>query len=183
MLIKSANPKGIDYSIQQLQADLYAFLIDRWTLDGLSPDYTCYDRCYRNQTKDGIIPEVFTGKGYKEVLFDDKVKVLSFFDIENSITYDTDNNGNRVNVSLLFMVNLKKLKGDNIRPDEEVRQDVQTFLQHEKYGFMLNGIEIGLENVFANFQSLRIKYRDLNPLHCFRFNFTKVYRFTDHVCT
>lgn len=186
MIIQAPSPVGIDFKLQKLQSDLHAHLISQWSLNAnLSTDYACYDRCYRNQTKNGFTPEVYQSNGnYKEVLFDDKVKAFSFFGVGNNIEYKADSNGNIVDVHLIFMVNLESLKGSG-RKDEEARQDVQLFLQHELYGFQLKGIQIGIDNVFNEYSGFepKIKYRDLNPFHCFRFNFTTLYHFTDHQCT
>lgn len=184
MLVQAPSPKGIDYKLQQFQTRLHTHLITQWALDTLAPDYTCYDRCYRNQNKNGFIPEVYHQNGsYKEVAVDDKVKALSFFGMGEVVDYNTDNNNNTADVHLIFCVDLKKLKGGTARPDEEVRQDVQTFLQHEYFGMMLQGIEIGIDNVFREYTGLRVKFRDMQPLHCFRFNFRFTYRFSDHECT
>lgn len=180
MLVQSSNPKGIDVSIQALQTKMFTYLSTLWSLDVLSPDYSCYDRCYRNQTKDGLVPEVWNGNDYKQVFFDDKTKVQSFFDLSPNI--QVNSNGNNVaSVYLIFMVNLE-IKGKNIRPDEEIRQDVQSFLSSNPFGFNLNSISIGLDNVFSDFNASKIKYRDMNPLHCFKFTLEKTYNHKDHIC-
>lgn len=181
MLNQSINPKGIDVSIQAFQAKMFTYLTTLWSIDTLAPDYQSYDRCYRNQLKDGLVPEVFTGNGYKQVLFDDKLKVQSFFDIGNRITTNEDGS-NECEVYLIFMLNLEKLKGKGIRPDEEVRQDIQGFLNSSYFGFNLKQIVLGIDNVFSDFDSTKIKYRDMQPLHCIKFIFDKTYSFKEHIC-
>ena len=174
MIVQAPSPVGIDFKLQKFQTDLHSHLISGWGLDSvLATDYACYDRCYRNQTKDGFIPEVYQSSGnYKEVALDDKVKAISFFGLGNSIDYDTNSNINVADVHLIFMVNLESIKGSG-RLDEAVRQDVQKFLQHELYGFRLQNITIGIDNVFTEYAGFasRLKFRDLNPFHLFRFDF------------
>lgn len=179
MLSQSPSPKGIDKSLQDFQSKMYTYLCTLWGLDSLSVDYNCFDRCFRNQNKEGIVPEIYTSNGYKQVLFDDKCKVVSFFDIGSTISVDLSN---EAEVHLIFMANLEKLKGKGLRPDEEFRQDIQTFLDSGYFGFNLNQITLGLDNVFNEYATTRIKYRDMNPLHCVRFTFSKTYSFKDHVC-
>lgn len=181
MLVQAPNPKGIDKSLQQLQSKMYTHLTALWSLDALSPDYQCYDRCFRNQTKEGLVPEIYSTNGYKQVLFDDKHKVQSFFDIDSRINVNSDGSNN-VEVYLIFMLNLEKLKGKGIRPDELVRQEIQTFLDNNYFGFILKSITLGLDNVFSEFNSTKIKYRDMQPLHCLKFTFDKTYSFKDHIC-
>lgn len=183
MLVQAPNPRGIDFKLQKFQTNLHTHLISKWVLDANAPDYTCYDRCYRNQNKNGFIPEVYTQNGdYKEVAVNDNVKVLSFFGMGPTVTYLTESNLNQSEVHLIFCANLKKVKATNSRPDEAIRQDVQDFLQHEYFGFLLNSIEIGIDNVFSEYSGLQIRYKDLQPFHCFRFNLAVTYPFNDHQC-
>lgn len=184
MLIQSPNPKGIDVKLQKFQRDLHTHLIAKWGLDANSNDYTCYDRCYRNQKANGFIPEVYNQNGsYTDVVFNDNIKALSFFGLGNSIEYLMSNHSNVASVHLIFCVDLKKLKGGVTRPDEEVRQDVQLFAYLKKYSFIPTSIEIGIDNVFTEYNALQVNYKDLQPFHCFRFNFDVTYPFKDHVCT
>lgn len=181
MIIKAADPVGIDIIIQRFQKDLHDHLIDLWGLDQASAkDYLCHDRCYRNQNTDGYLPELYTTKGeYKELMVDDKVKALSFFGIGGNIDYDRENQQNIAQVHLIFFVDLKKLKATEARPDEEVRRDVELHLRAGYMGMNLTGVLIGIDNVFAEYngwiKDRGIKYRDLQPFHCFRFNFELAY--------
>jgi hypothetical protein len=187
MIIKSPSPFGIDISIQNFQKRLHDALITEWGLDGDSMiDYLCYDRCYRNQRKDGFIPEVYSLNGeYKEVLIDDKVKVLSFFGIGSTSNYIKDEHLNESTVHLLFFVNLKALKSVTTRPDELIRQEIQSLCEAEFNGMELTSIQIGIDNILTEYTGADklIKFRDMNPFHCFRLNFNLTYDYTDHICT
>lgn len=185
MLIQAPNPVGIDYKLQQFQTKMHSYLITKWGLSLTSAnDYKCYDRCYRNQTKEGFKPEVYDQNGsYTDLLFNDNVKVQSFFGIGNTLNYSQPNKANDADVHLIFMVNLEKLKNTKTRPDEEVRQDIQSFLVHSHFRFILTSIQIGIDTVFSDYSAVTVKYRDMQPLHCFRFNFDNLYTFSDHECT
>ncbi|HEY1044954.1 MAG TPA: hypothetical protein VGF79_00850 [Bacteroidia bacterium] len=188
MKIQSPTPKGIDYVIQQFQNWLHTQLIARWGLSDVSTtDWLCYDRAYKNQKTDGYVPEVYLTKNeYKEVLLDDKVKVTSFFGVGDTIEVDTQENQNVANVHLIFFVNLKKLKVTDARPDEITRQDVQYFCNQDLYGFTLEGIQTGIEAVLSDYPGFMresgMKHRDMNPFHCFRFNFSLRYDYDKHEC-
>jgi hypothetical protein len=168
MLYTKNNPIGIDKEIDQLQKIIFKNLLKKWSID--ASDYNCFCRAYKNQHKIGYIPEFYTGNNeYRELFFDDTVYVTSFF-----IVADKTNiimNGYQTVVSLIFCVDISKLKNLLHRGDEEIRQDVLGALQT----LDLISVETGINNVFKEFSVSNIKYRDLHPLHCFRFNFNLIY--------
>ncbi|MBP7398183.1 MAG: hypothetical protein KA954_01260 [Chitinophagales bacterium] len=189
MLITKSTPVGIDVSIQQLQTKLHGVLMSKW---GLNPAiaaenklYKCYGRCYRNKKEGSYIAEVFTeGNDYKEVYWDDNLNVLSFFGISNSIKHELKE---KVNVHLIFFVNLKKLKPDlTTRGDEEVRADVIKLMQSANYGFQYLSVDLWLENVLkeytGSFRENRLKVVDMHPIHCFRLNFSLTYNINQTNC-
>jgi len=162
------NPIGIDIPIQNLQKYLYGKLCKIW---GISEDeYTSYCRVYRNQTKDGYIPEFYKGNNeYSESLPDDRVSALSFF----SMTEKATNNMGAItqNVALIFSVNIEKLnKNVPHRADEEIRQDVIELVNSRLFGFEFLSIETGIKNVFKEYKTEGIKFNDMHPYHCFRLN-------------
>ena len=183
-IIKQSNVKGIDQSIQSFQSFIYTALCGVWGLSGT--DWDCYDRAYRNQSKDGYYPEVFKGNStgvaksqdYKEALFNDAVKVQSFFLLGD----DTKIAGVKatVQVSLIFMLNVPKIKtGATNRADEKIRNDVIRQCMYERYGFKVSGISTGIDSVFKEFSGWKkkegIKSRDIHPWHCFRIDFEVSY--------
>lgn len=187
--IRQPAPTGIDISIQGFQTTLYAQLKALWGLQDAA--WSCYDRAYRNQVKDGgYIPEVFVGSGtaqkksqdYKEVYFDDKVKVTSFFGLGENIKMDGPQA--TANVFLIFCItDLPALRSGTNRRDEQVRNDVQQVCSIPRNGFEITGIELGIDNVFREYPGWRrtegIKYRDMHPMHCFRINFNVVFSIYD----
>jgi len=177
MLYTKISPVGIDIQIQRLQTLLFAKLPAIW---GISDTlYECYGRCYRNQKDEGYVAEVYKGNNeYKEVYVDDRISAISFFGLTDQ-TIDM-NKVNKAEVHLIFWVDIKKVKPALLhRGDEEVRKDVEQIIKN-KYGFQLSGIDLGIENVLRDYPgSLEsdkvIKYRDMHPFHCFRFNFDLLY--------
>lgn len=184
MYIRQDTP-GIDKQIDGLQKLLYPQILELWGLTAEidSPTgYNSYARAYRNQTKDGYVPEVFTGgKDYKEVYVNDRIKALSFFTLGEIIPFTTGQF--QANVSLIFFVNLTKIVTGDDRQDEKVRQQIVKLVQGSKaFGFQFTGVEIGIDNVFREYSGFRknegIKYRDMHPFHCFRLNFKVPYTST-----
>lgn len=184
-LITKISPVGIDVPIQSFQTWLYGALSGKWPVN--SSSFNCHGRAYRNQTADGYTPEVFSGlattggKDYEEVMFNDTLKALCFFSVGEQAKYDT---GTTVaKIGLIFMVNVPQLKPTILhRGDEEIRRDVELLCAGKRFGFTMTGFETGIDNVFREFSGWRksdgIKYRDMQPLHCFRINFDLLYTLT-----
>lgn len=175
------SPKGIDIHIQKLQRFLYPALKTLW---GITDDvaFDAYGRAYRNQVKDGAVPEAYIGGNeYREVLFDDRRKAISFFGVGESIKYNVGTA--TAPVFIVFMVNLAEIKGGLSRADEEVHVDVQKLLQPGRSGFEILSFETGIENVFKEYPGWRrnpgLKYRDMHPFHCFRINLSLTYNIQD----
>lgn len=188
--VKQPNAAGIDKAIQGFQKTMYDKLKAAWQLQ--DTDWLCYDRAYKNQNEDGAYyPEVFDGNNssgnkaqdYHEVMFEDTVKLQSFFGIGETIK--NDGITATVSVFLIFMINnLPALKPGLInRADEAVRIDAQRACVMPRYGFFMTGLTLGVENVFKEYNGWRkkegIKHRDMHPFHCFRVNFNVVYNIQD----
>ncbi len=181
LVIKNSTV-GIDVPIQQLQKKLYSQLKVVWGITN-DTDYSSYGRAYKNQTNDGISPEVFIGgMDYRDIYFDDTLKALSFFAIDDTVKY---NEGSATsNVSLIFMVNVQTLKPSiTHRADEEIRQNVTSLIRPQMFGFTIQSIVTGINNVFKEYsgwmKTTGIRYRDMQPLHCFRINMALLYKLSD----
>jgi len=147
-------------------------------------DYQAHGRCYRNQKQDGYIAEVYMGgKEYREVYLDDRFKAISFFGLtESGIGVKI---ANTVEVHLIYFLNIDLVKpGILHRADEEVRKDVQALVDTPIFGFTLTGIELGIDRVFQEYAGTilasranlnGLKFRDMHPYHCFRFDFDLTY--------
>lgn len=175
MLYTKSAPVGIDIPIQNLQTILHTKLNEVWQMS--AGDYRAYGRCYRNQKDSGYVAEWYIGsREYNELYLDDRVKVISFFGLNSPIDHKISN---IAPVHLIFFVNVQSVKNLSHRGDEEVRVDVQNIVQGDWYGFNLNRVVLGIENVLDEYPgSLRdvgLKFRDMHPFHCFRFDFDLLY--------
>ena len=175
MLYTKVSPVGIDIPIQKMQVYLHDKLDTLWMLAPLAQQ--AYGRCYRNQKDDGYVAEGYKGKNeYIELYLDDRYPVLSFFGVEENIDF---NISNTAKVHLIYFVNIQALEYSHHRADEEVRRDVQLLVQSGYQGFVFTGIRTGIDNVLEEYPgSIRdkgLRFRDMHPFHCFRFDFNLNY--------
>ncbi|MBX3253918.1 MAG: hypothetical protein KF862_07220 [Chitinophagaceae bacterium] len=182
MLILKNNPAGVDIPIQKAQTKLHSFLTNAWEID--EGQYECYGRAYRNQSEGGYVAEVYIGGNeYKEVYFNDGLHAISFFGISTEVTNSVMN---RVNVHLVMFADLNKMAlkdrfGATIqhRADEELRQQVFRSLSKFSFGMNYEGFELGVENVLKEYPGTRrddrLKFIDMHPYHCFRFNYNLIF--------
>lgn len=166
---------GIDIPIQKLQIMLYDRIKAIWSVtDGT---FNMHGRAYRNQLQDGYVPEVYVGGNeYRDSYFNDTLAGSAFFGYEST---KVDGLDPKAVVSLIMMVNLAKIKPGTVRNDEEARVDIERICLERNYGFFLTGIETGIDKVFKEYGIKSIKYRDMQPWHCFRLNFNITYNIYD----
>ena len=180
MNVTKQSVTGVDIPIQKLQSFLYNALKPTW--DYTDATFNAYGRAYRNQTNDGYTPEIYNSKGeYSDAYFDDKLSGSSFFGLGE--TTKVDGGDVLANVFIIYMVNLSKIKPSEPRNDEEARIDVERLLLAPQYGFNLTGIITGIDQVFKEYSGYKavkgIKFRDMQPWHCFRLNFQVNYNIYD----
>jgi hypothetical protein len=180
-LLQRNIASGIDIPIQRFQSFMYQQIITKiLNVSEVDLRYKCYGRCYRNNSKEGYIPELFQGgKEYKPLFYDDSMWIVSFFGIgENTSVSDT---GALNSVHLIFWMNLSKfdgLVGAGDRFDENIRVKLYDLFSTQRFGFNLTGVELGWENVYREYPGFlknNDKYRDMHPYHAFRFNFNLNY--------
>lgn len=180
MNVTKPSVTGIDIPIQKYQTVLYTQLQPLWAFTDAT--FNMYGRAYRNQTLDGYTPEIYKGVNeYNDSYFDDTLSGSAFFGLGET----TKVTGGDVlaNVFIIFMVNLDKIKPGTTRNDEEVRVDVERIANTNIYGFFLTGIITGIDQVFKEYSGYKavkgIKFRDMQPWHCFRLNFQVNYNIYD----
>lgn len=176
------SPLGIDKEIQQLQVDLYDFLISRWV-----NNLDAYGRVYKNKDEndDTVFPQYYKGEGEykKDVYHNDEVSGTFFFiDADESTTED-----GFVYVSVVkcvFMVDLKKILPNSVdRADQEAQRDVIEILRELSPGkFSIVEVQKGISNIFSGFDQVKIKDLDIQPYHCFSVNIKLSYNINDK-CT
>jgi hypothetical protein len=177
MIYLKTKVVGVDIPIQALQNYLYVQLKKKWSLS--DANLQGYGRIYRNQTPDGYSPEAYLGNGeYGDTFFDDKTSVNFAFFLGDVQKYSAG--GMMANVSVSFCLNVPLVKpGYAWRADEEIRLDVENILHSPRMGFIYQGTETGIDNVFREYSGWNkkkgIQYMDMHPLHCFRINLSTVY--------
>jgi hypothetical protein len=181
-IIQRANPVGIDRLISSHQNHLF----NRVTISGFTntDSWDSYDRAYGNPTEGGEMPEHFTGNiDYKEVLFDDRQLMTSFYWMGERQTV-LETGLFQSEVSLIVQAQIGEIyPNDGQRYDESLRN--QFYFNSQNYtrqdSFRLNGIETGIDNVYREFFRQNIRFTDMSKYHVFRLNYTVTY--TPECCT
>jgi len=174
--IQRANPVGIDRLISSHQNHLF----NRVAISGFTnaDSWVSYDRAYGNPTDGGAIPEHFTGgKDYKEVLFDDRHLMTSFYWMEESQNPNSDGLI-VVTISLIVQAQIGNMyPNDGQRYDEALRNQFyyhsNNYVSYDKFKF--NGIETGINNVFREFKRQNIQFENMSEKHVFRLNYEAKY--------
>lgn len=174
-LVKKTLPVGIDIVIDGLQEELYTGLTAKgWT------DYESYPRTYKNETKEGLIPETYTDKGeYKEVYFDDKFNATSFWIAEDVKTQDNDPRF-KVNIKVIFQVKLNKLYPTiTHRADEEMHKDISSILGNSYVVDRYNTkITTGIKKIYNDEGLISTKgFEDMSNYHVVKFDIGVDYAF------
>lgn len=127
-----------------------------------------HGRCFRNQRKNQIIPEVLIEgtNDYECVLFDDKLSAMCFFDA--SETVDNIATNPLQEVRLIFAVNLKKLYPSiAYRATEEAHKDVIAVINRtSQVQFKLLRIDTGL-SAYGNLSTVSLKAYNMQPWYTF----------------
>ena len=175
-LVTKQNPVGIDVYIQNLQSALYANFVEEWNLDS-EVDWNCYGRIYRLFDSEGkeYLPYPFdSGNEYeKPALFEDTVKLQSFFDILETQKLD-DALQSSLKVVLYFFGDLTKIFGDNNdRFDETMAMQVASFVQ-QIFNFRLHSKRIGIKTIMKDWNGYTNDYTKSSneqPLYAFALEF------------
>jgi hypothetical protein len=165
-----AEPKGIDFPIQDLQTLFQSSLFT--SVPALDKKF--YPRVFSN-VKNGVnIPEDFEDG---EVLFDDSLTVTSWFDVMGSPDeYDASNFFQ--SIGIVFVVNLEKLfPGLSHRAVEEAHLAVQQILKRRPMMFQAENLITGIE-AYGEFNTNKLKFPDMHPWHVFRFEGNVTYELT-----
>lgn len=158
MLYLRENPQGIDQRIEIIQKAIYSKL--GWK------DIVVFGRIYRNPKDKGYTPEAYIKDGeYKDVLTNDLKSGTMFF-IESESHTPIMGNDFETELKIVFMLDLKKLSGSQIRNDVEVQNNA--LLEVKKNRFItITKLEKGIETVFKGFDTSNIKLNDMQPYHVF----------------
>ena len=175
-LILKDSPVGVDKSVDTIQKALYAALVT----NGTWTNYQSYHRAYRNETENGVKPELFTGNGndYVDAYMDDQFTVTSFFLVEDETEIIDDMFTS--DISVIFQVNLNKLYTTAPhRFDEEFRNQIVKIFKDLNGTFSFNSITTSIDGVYAGLNTEQVRLNDTHPCHVVRYELTANYQ---HAC-
>ena len=162
-LIQKNNPINEDVVIAKIQTELYNNLIAKGVAS-----YESYERVY---VVNGV-PELYLGNGnYKEVFFDDRFNLTSFFLLGN--TKEIDNIGTAtIDLAIIFQANLVQLYSNIVhRADAEFHADITDSLNQIPIDFEFISIVTGFDNVYSGLTIENKQYLDdMSRFHLVRFN-------------
>jgi len=167
------NAVGVDAVINTYIQRINAYLNVKklWNID-------IYHKIYREMTDQGVYaPYSFVSvKDYKEVFLNDKVNGECGFYLNQK----RDVKGNLVTVScdVIFSINIDKIDGSSLQREDE--KAIMIALAAVEECEEVTSIKTGINNVFADFDTDRIKYRDLQPF--LNFSFTININFKNNKC-
>jgi hypothetical protein len=176
MLYTIDKPKGIDAPVQLLQTYLFRQVTHELQL--AAADYECYGRIYRTKRDNLTVPEAYIGGNeYREVLFNDKTAIQSFFDVGDIIKSDL-NTHYTAKVSLYVQMRLDKIVAfmdNSYRMDEDARTLFQR-ITDQKFMFFISAVVIGLKEALKDYTGVinptDMDHRNMHPFLVFRIDYT-----------
>lgn len=172
------TPLGLDAEVQKIQTPLYAGLSSRWsgTLEG-------FGKSYKNEQKEGGTKLEWwntSENDYQDVYFDDSSSDSTFFFIDDNSDTTTDEVVYTANLKCVFMMNLENIyPGIAGRQDAQAHRDAIETLRDVSKKFKVTGIEKTIDAVFSGIDTDKIKFNDIQPLHCFAVLIELNYYLTD----
>lgn len=163
--IAKTNPKLIDEVIDYIQDELELSLaFENW-----ENNHRAYKTPIANERF--FKAELYQGNGdYKECFFDDYFNATSFFIESDNAEF---RNGKIVQkCSFIFQCKLDALFPDiTHRADQELRAKLLSVFMNLNDSVVFEGFEIGIENVYNEFDRSGLKFHDLGNFHVIRMNF------------
>jgi len=161
-VIAKITAYGLDKIIKLIQTNIDNKL--RW-LDTVN----IYGKVQRTEKEEGFYPEVWSSENeYKEIFIDDNVGAIIGFYVKSPRTIDGYYKD--VEVDVICTCDLKKIFGNTNRDDERAFNELFDILASTTYVDSLNSMKEGIENVFTDFDTSLIKYRDMQPFYVFSIN-------------
>lgn len=173
-----ATTYGLESKVKELQEYLDAKLFGGNIWSGDSEIYGVMNPLRKDlETGTITVPEAYKGTGannkeYSEVFINDKVAVtIGFLVLDRSLLPYRS-----ANIDIVFTILLPK-----IYPTSTTRDREKALLEAEKalenYGGIQSVLDVkeGVEDVFSDFDTERIKYRDMHPWYVFSLNIDLTY--------
>jgi len=182
------SAEGLSLAIQSIQEELYDALPDFWSgdIEGFGKVYKNIENSFNDiptyyKSAKIFIPEVYNSNtgNYEDVYYNDRKScVFCFLISDKDETEDQILFKNKVKV--VFMVDLKKIyPSEKERQDAKAQKDVIDILRNINGSYEINEIERGIDNVFNQYTTSKIRFNDLQPLHAFSVNIDLEYYLTD----
>ena len=124
-----------------------------------------YSRVFHNLDKNGnLIGEVYTeGKDYKEVMFDDRYMVNSFFDVSDTINDVNPELQATREVGIIFQCHLPSVYPTaTTRLTEELYRDVLEVIKTQSMSVIPESIEAGLD-AYGEMFTGNLREFDMHP--------------------
>lgn len=169
--IAKTNPKMLDEVIDYIQDELERVLaFENW-----ENNHRAYKTPIANERL--FKAEVYGGNGnYKECFFDDYFNATSFFIEEDNA--EMRNGKINQSCSFIFQCKLNALYPEiEHRADQELRADLLNVFMNLDDRVSFDGFDLGIDNVYREFDKSNLKYHDFGDFHVIRINFTA--RFSD----
>jgi hypothetical protein len=165
-IFRKTNPIGKDHPIDRLQLYLYN--------NTSFANHDSHHRAYKNikgKNDDSLVPERYDVDGeYKDLYYNDNLNVLSFFLSSDEVTNNEDR-AYLTDLSIIYEVNLKELYPTiTHRADEEFVNDILYWIDRSNFGFKIESITTGVNNVYSGLNTVLPKLDDIGKRFVVRFN-------------
>jgi hypothetical protein len=173
-LERKPNPVNEDTAIDKIQVALYKGLVT----NGTWTNYESYHRAHKNETPNGIRPEIFRGTARGNDFWDafnnDEFNATSFFLIPDNIP---EENGMRTaNISIIFQVNLEKLYPSAPHLfDAEMHMEVESILKKLDGTFTFIDTHTSIEGVYEGLDTSKVQWDNMQKFHVVRFEIEAKY--------
>jgi len=159
MIYLKDNAIGVDKKINFCMQKINSLnTVKDWNID-------IFHRIYRERREDVYLPYRFvSGKEYKEAFLNDKTNGEVGFYLNNNRTTEGIA---EVDCDIIFSLNLDKLDNGSLQREDE-RAIMMAFEAVEGFTKVLE-VKTELRNVFSEFDTERIKFRDMQPFLNFSF--------------
>lgn len=160
------SPTGIDKPIDKVQK----LLNDDLTIKGWT-NFEGYHRVYNNETEEGIRPERYKRNGEYEDVFTNDDFDATFFFVVPDVSVVVNGSLITTEVGIIFQINLDKIFPDSPhRADAEAQNQIVTILRKLGGNFSLVNIVRRIGDVYAEFDTTKVKWADIHKGHVVRFN-------------
>jgi len=176
-LMFKSNPVGEDGPIDTIQRALFTGLVT----NGTWTKYQSYHRAYKNETSEGIRPQVFQSitqgnnqNEYIDVFMDDGFNATSFFLIPDNIPVIDDMH--KANISIIFQIDLSKIYPTAPhRFDAEMHNEIETILKNLDGSFDFIDTHTSLDDVYEGLDTSKVNWDDMQKFHVVRFEIEAKY--------